>query len=470
MTEESRVRVISSSRCRPPVRVMLGLCLFLWLSPAGANSDPLMGVLDGAGNAGLGIATRFEQSLYRGGGTRNDLLPLYLYEGKHFYLHSYRLGLKLGEQTDNRFDVFLSHRFEGFPYDHIPASLAGMAERGPGIDAGISYEHHRGAGTFFGEFLHDISGASRGNELRVGYNHEWRSGRLHLRPQAMLAVRDADLNNYYYGVLPAGAARGRPAYQPGSGVNGQLALYASYDLSERWRLLAGITAVRWSGAVRHSPSVDDRVQMSGIVGVAYDFAPEHKPWQERTPFIVKLMHGQSTDCNLLPVMELRCTSTRTADRTTVTGVEIGRPFIERLNGWPLDFVGYVGTQYHDERGLQSSFWQIQAYMKAFYYGFPWSDRVRTRIGFGAGVSYAQKIPFVEARDQENRGRNTSKILNYLDPSIDVSVGDLVGVRSLRETYAGFGVSHRSGIFGTSQLLGNVSGGSNYIYSYVEWKM
>jgi hypothetical protein len=39
-----------------------------------------------------------------------------------------------------------------------------------------------------------------------------------------------------------------------------------------------------------------------------------------------------------------------------------------------------------------------------------------------------------------------------------------------ESYFGFGVSHRSGIFGTSQLLGNVDVGSNYIYSYVEWKM
>jgi hypothetical protein len=31
-------------------------------------------------------------------------------------------------------------------------------------------------------------------------------------------------------------------------------------------------------------------------------------------------------------------------------------------------------------------------------------------------------------------------------------------------------SHRSGIFGTSQLLGNVNGGSNYIYCYIESKM
>jgi outer membrane protein len=66
-----------------------------------------------------------------------------------------------------------------------------------------------------------------------------------------------------------------------------------------------------------------------------------------------------------------------------------------------------------------------------------------------------------------RGRQTSRLLNYLDPSIDVSLGDLVGSRALKNTYLGFGVSHRSGIFGASRLLGNVNGGSNYIYTYLE---
>ena len=47
------------------------------------------------------------------------------------------------------------------------------------------------------------------------------------------------------------------------------------------------------------------------------------------------------------------------------------------------------------------------------------------------------------------------------------MGDVIGVKSLAETYFGFGASHRSGIFGSSQLLGNVNGGSNYIYSYIE---
>jgi len=96
--------------------------------------------------------------------------------------------------------------------------------------------------------------------------------------------------------------------------------------------------------------------------------------------------------------------------------------------------------------------------------------VRTRLGFGFGLSYAFRVPYVEARDQAERGRTTSKLLVYLDPTIDISVGDLFGSRKLHDTYVGVGASHRSGIFGSSQLLGNVNGGSNYIYSYVQWRM
>src|SRR5487761_2699018 len=56
---------------------------------AAANGDPLIGILSVPGGAGLGFATQMERSPYRGGGTRNDLVPLYLYEGKHVYLHAY---------------------------------------------------------------------------------------------------------------------------------------------------------------------------------------------------------------------------------------------------------------------------------------------------------------------------------------------------------------------------------------------
>lgn len=450
----------------------LALCLSVFSVGAAASDDPAIvaPVAAEPSAAGLGIATRVQRSLYRGGGTRNDLFPLYLYEGKRVFLQSNRLGLKLDETPDRRFELFLGYRFEGFPYDRIPASLAGMDKRGPGADLGLSYQHRGAGGTLFGEILHDAGGGSNGTEMRAGYSYDWALGDLQLKPQITLAARSANLNNYYYGVRPSEATAARPAYEPGSGVNTELGLSALYRLSERWRLIGGVSATRWASGVRASPIVENRTQLAGLVGLAYNFSPEHGIWPEGKPLIVKLLHGKSTDCNAINVMTLSCTSTRTVDQTRIYSIELGRPFIERLNGWPVDFVGYVGALRHNERGLQSDSWQANAYMKGYYYGFPWSERVRTRLGFGIGISYAQRVPFVESRDQAARGRTTSKLLNYLDPSVDFSVGDVIGVKSMRETYLGLGVSHRSGIFGSSRLLGNVDGGSNYIYSYIEWKM
>jgi outer membrane protein len=93
--------------------------------------------------------------------------------------------------------------------------------------------------------------------------------------------------------------------------------------------------------------------------------------------------------------------------------------------------------------------------------------LRTRIGFGIGLSWASRVPYVEQRDQTAKGQNTSKLLSYLDPSIEINTGDLFRAKRLEDTWLGVGVSHRSGAFGSSQLLGNVDGGSNYIYASIE---
>ena len=182
---------------------------------------------------------------------------------------------------------------------------------------------------------------------------------------------------------------------------------------------------------------------------------------------MRALYGDSSDCDVMKIATLRCTSTHTQDRTGIWGFEVGRPFIDRLNNWPLDIAGFVGATRHREAGLQPDFWEVKAYIKAYYYGFPWEQRIRTRVGLGVGLSYADRVPFAEQRDQALRDRGTSKILQVFDPTVDFSVGDLLRIKPLRETYLGLGVSHRSGIFGSSRLLGNVNGGSNYIYSYVE---
>ncbi len=442
------------------------ILLTLWLSTASAYGDRFDAALDAG--AGSGGAVRAERSPYVGGGERYDYLPVNVYAGEHAYLHSDRVGLKLDLDAAQRVDVFLAHRYEGTPLTRPPAALAGMALREQGTDLGIGYRRQMAWGTLGVEALHNVDEASRGSEVRLRLVKSVQRGELRLWPQAMLAWRDDKLNDYYYGVRAAEANAARPAYVAGSGLNLELAVYASYPLSKNWQLLGGISATQWAGSVRSSPIVENRLQTAATLGLLYDHSPQAEAGSASRPLWVKVYTGKASECDVLQVVLLRCTSTNTPEGTRVASVEVGRTLIERLYGWNVDIAGYVGLLRHDENGFQPDHWQVNAYFKSFWYGFPWRDRVKTRLGIGSGLSYAERIPTIEARDQARRGENTNKLITYLDPTIDFSLGDLVGSRALKNTFVGLGVSHRSGIFGLSRLLGNVDGGSNYIYTYVEF--
>lgn len=443
-----------------------GLVLAIVAARACASADPYADLAEPEGLR-VGAEMRVQRSPYRGAGARFDFQPLYLYEGDHVYIRSHSIGLKLPAAESGRFEAFLRYRFESHPTDDIPPILAGMSRREQGIDGGIGLNVEGAWGVAYAELLRDLSTASRGTELRAGFKYPWRRGRLHVVPNLMLGFRDARLNDYYYGVRPEEAAPDRPAYHAGSGALPQLALQAAYRLTDRWWLLAGASIARLPDAVAGSPLVASRTVGSLSLGAMYDLSAERAAWKEGRPLIARIFYGGSSDCDAVPIATLRCTSVHTQDKTTVVGFEVGRPFIERLNGWSLDLAGFLGLIRHNEQGFQPDFWQINAYIKGYYYGFPWDARLRTRLGLGVGLSFANRIPLSEQRDLAQRGRSTSKLLQTLDPTFDMNVGDLLGARNLRTTYAGVGVSHRSGIFGSSELLGNVNGGSNYIYGYAE---
>jgi len=418
-----------------------------------ANSDPYTDTLP-TGGAAVGYLWQAERSPYRGAQSGHSLDPFYLYEGEHAYLHSSRAGLKLTSEAW-RFDAFVRERFEGYTVDRVPAAAVGMAVREPGFDLGAAVRRRTAFGTPYVELLRDASHRSGGSELRLGYwANPWSRGRLQLRPHAALAYRDAKLNDYYYGA--------------GAGTDAEIALHATYRVIGNWSLVGSLGATRRSGAIAASPLVENRVNTTAMLGVMYDFSPAIKRWEpESKPLIARLLYGASSDCDVLQIVRLNCTSTHTVDATDIWAMEIGRTLIKQPNGHPVEIAGFLGLLRHVERGNQADFWQFNAYLKAYYYGFPWDKWVRTRFGIGSGLAYAERVPTMESRDQAKSGLGTWKLLNYLDPTVDVRVSDLLGHAVPRDSYVGIGVSHRSGMFGRSQLLGNVDGGSNYIYVYLE---
>jgi MipA family protein len=438
---------------------------------AQAGNDALGDLLEAPGSAALGGVLISGRSPYVDAGTRRDLLPLYLYEGERLLLRGDRIGLKLPLAQGQRLELFLRRRLEGHPLDSVPASLEGMAPRRDGADLGLTYRTELPLGTLRASLMHDVSNVSKGSELAVSYHLGWQSGRWLLRPGLGLAWRSARLNDYYYGVRTDEATAERAAYRPGSGTDAWLGLFGTYAVTDNWRVLGGASVTSRASTVRRSPVVESRAQPALFLGAAYDFGSHNQvAWADaKSPLIVRLLYGAAAEdrCHLVRLITLRCTSLNDQEPTELLGLQVGKVFIEGFNGWPLDFVGYGGLTHHLDRPYQRDGTQLDLFMKAYWHGFPWSHRVKTRVGFGFGVSLANRVPYQERVSLEERGRQTSKLLNYLDPSIEVSLGDIIGKPSMRETYLGLGVSHRSGIFASSKLLGEVNGGSNYVYASIE---
>ena len=129
--------------------------------------------------------------------------------------------------------------------------------------------------------------------------------------------------------------------------------------------------------------------------------------------------------------------------------------------WPLDIYVKGGISYFDEDQFDNMF-EGTFYFKAYYNFDFWENRVR--IGAAEGISYASHVPESEVVEASAENDNTSKFLNYLDISLDFDLGRLVRYRPMYETYIGYALKHRSGVFG---LYNGVHGGSNYNMIYLE---
>ncbi len=131
---------------------------------------------------------------------------------------------------------------------------------------------------------------------------------------------------------------------------------------------------------------------------------------------------------------------------------------------PLDFYLKGGFSAFDDRNANDNMvYETTLYIKLYYNMDFWKNRVR--FGFGEGASYTSNILYVEKEDAEKNQDNNSKILNYLDISLDFDFGRLIRYEPLYETHLGWALKHRSGIFG---LINNVRhGGSNYNTFYIE---
>ena len=426
------------------------------------------------GSAALGGGLRFGQSPYFASDNederRTDLIPLYLYEGKYLFARGTSGGVHVLRNDTASFNLVSRYRFQRLDPDSNEF-YAGLEERRQSVDAGIEFRLRQSWGELKVDWVTDVLDRHNGQELRASYRYRIESGPWSVSPFISWTWQDDNLSNYYFGVSEAEANPDRPAYAPGESQ------WISFGLNTAWQTSDNIVwfgNVAFGGAgseITNSPLVEEDSFSSVFVGGTYLFGNARQPdyivdAERAGEWSWRVNYGYQAEGNIVSEIDQGDFS-----KSTVADTNIGGLTFSKLLGHSerIDFLGRLAVFRHfEEDEGNGKFNSYAAYIMAMGKGYsPWSGDELFRWGFGFGMSYADTVPIVEQRKQAAKDDNTAHFLNYLEMTLDFPLRKVSRARWLQSCYAGLTVVHRSGIFGTSDFLGNVSGGSDWITAHLE---
>ena len=323
-------------------------------------------------------------------------------------------------------------------------------------------------------YLADTLNRHKGQSAEVSYRYTFDRGRFSFSPFVTWAWNDDKLTNYYYGVSENEARPDRPAYNPGESQWLGFGMNTTWWVSERIQFFANLGFTGVDTVVSDSPLVEEDSQSAFFAGGTYIFGNVRRPEtyissERAREWSWRVNYGYQADGNIIAEIDHGDFSKSGFADTNIGGVT----FAKLLTDGPrVDFTGKFAVFRHfEEDEGNGKFWSYALYMMATGRGYsPWSKEEVFRYGFGFGMSYAEEVPITEQRKQASKGNNTSRFLNYLELQVDFPLRRLFKAKSMQNCYAGVTVVHRSGIFGTSDLLGDVAGGADWITAHLECAM
>ncbi|MDN6318976.1 MAG: MipA/OmpV family protein [Marinobacter sp.] len=459
--------------------IVLGLYLMADVCFAGVP-ETRMSVTDiPAGTVGLGAAIRGGTSPYTGvsniasqsAGNEVDLLPLYLYEGEWLFAHGTSAGIHVFDNDWLKVDVLARYRFNRLESD-ANDYFEGLGDRNQTVDSGVSFTLSGDWGELSTTWVNDILGNHNGYEWDFTYKYAWESGRWFVSPFISYIYQDRDFTDYYYGVNAGEALPNRPFYQPGSASFWRGGVNASYQVTSRLMVFSNIASQHVDSGIFNSPLVDQSQQSAASLGFAYFFgnaiddSTKNRGSGRSGEWSWRLNTGYQAEGPF--TRTLTGTLRRSKDvHAYMVGLTLGKLISD---GKYIDYWGKVSANRRLENGNQSDFGEYNAYVMAMTTAHsPWTQEEWLRAGIGFGFSYATNIPYVEQVKQAKREENTSHFLNYLEGQFDVPLRLMFDNKAVQNCYVGISLIHRSGIFAKSDILSNVSGGSDMVTGHIECK-
>jgi outer membrane protein len=426
------------------------------------------------GTAGLGAGLRFGQDPYLAADNDDqrmlDLVPLYLYEGKYFFARGAAGGLHIVNKDTFELNVLARYRFLKLDPDRNEF-YDGLDERKQTLEGGIQLRIEQAWGQLTAEYLTDTLGRHNGQQAQVAYRYIFEAGRWSFSPFISWTHQDKKLTDYYFGVSEAEATAERPQFSAGSSQWLGFGLNTSWHFSERIVLFANVGFGGVDSDVLESPLVEEDGFSQFFLGGTYTFGNARSPADINDPlrkgeWAWRVNYGYQASGNIVGEIDQGDFSKSEFADTRIGGLT----FSKLLHDGPrVDFLGRFALMRHfednEDNGVFNSY---NAYVMAMGKGYSgWTGEEWFRWGFGFGMSYAAKVPVAEQRKQANKGGNTSHFINYLEMMVDFPLRRVSRAEWLQDCYAGLSIVHRSGIFGTSDLLGDVAGGSDWITAHLE---
>lgn len=263
------------SSSRRALRALSPACLLTMLASASSNAQAQQ-----PARWGIGAATVMSVNPYAGRGARIIPFPAITYESDSFYFFGIRGGAHLYDDQGFSLDAFAAARLDGIDADEFGRSELAkngidrddLSNRKDGVDLGLSASLTRPYGRFTLEASGDVSGASEGMEVEIGYAYPFRfAPRLMVTPSINLSWMSSKLTNYYYGTMDKEVERGVVLYRPGDSFVPQVGIELRYGFAQRWAFLGMASYSRFTADLADSPLLESGNAYSLILAVQRTF-------------------------------------------------------------------------------------------------------------------------------------------------------------------------------------------------------
>ncbi|MDB1123499.1 MipA/OmpV family protein [Vibrio sp. kj40-1] len=426
--------------------LVLLVCLLFSTSVFAANSEQEWGI------AGVIRSATVPFINEHGDDYVNSFVPMLFFQGETFYLDGLEGGAKLYTHPELDYNVFalLRSRFVDIP--RFLQNEAGGDSADFGFQVQVPTNDHWDIEV---ELMSDSDYYLHSNLVFSG---DYTFGDWQLEPQITFRLKSQEFNSQYYAFESV----------TGESINGGLDVTATvrgkYHVVSNLYLLGSVGATYLDSSAYDAAVIDERWQGEVYAGIAF-FNDKNTPKRESlsiSPYL-RLAYGWATPSNMGDIL-FGFESEKDENEGTLSSIFYGYPLTDELFGLDFDIYLTPGLVHHWTTDAQGASTEYVVAIKA-YYTLDWPTK--WRIGVAEGLSYIDRITYVEGKSMTYKGYEPSQLLNYLDVSFDVNLGDLFSKRDWNNLWLGYSLHHRSAIFESSSQFGRIKGGSNYNTVYLQ---